>query len=164
VEEVVVVVVVVTVVVTVEAVLEVEVIQALEDRGIHPPPENAMFVTKKAILWPIVLRFKFFRTSSELLQDKIHQQKCKSFTGSRDHPGAAGLLGRNVSSDRTGASAGPTRPLSMTTALPGTSDYTSTHHHGLPGLLGLNLDGISIYICIYFFNIHLFLPNGFQLF
>ena len=40
-----------------------------------------------------------------------HQQKCKSFTGSRDHPGAAGLLGRNVSSDRTGASARPTRPL-----------------------------------------------------
>src|ERR1700743_2083885 len=37
-----VVVVVVTVVVTVEAVLEVEVIQALEDRGIHQAPENAM--------------------------------------------------------------------------------------------------------------------------
>jgi hypothetical protein len=68
---VVVVVVVVTVVVTVEAVLEVEVIQALEDRGIHPPPENAMFVSKKAILWPITPRFKFFGTSSELLQDKI---------------------------------------------------------------------------------------------
>lgn len=82
-----------------------------------------------------------------------HQQKCKSFTGSRDHPGAAGLLGRNVSSDRTGASAGPTRPLSMTTALPGTSDYTSTD----PGLPGLNLDvpiiGISIYSTPYNFPI-----------
>jgi len=56
--------VVVTVVVTVEAVLEVEVIQALEDKGIHP-------LLRKAIVWPTALMFKLFRTSYELPPDRI---------------------------------------------------------------------------------------------
>ena len=58
------VVVVVTVVVTVEAVLEVEVIQALEDKGIHPP-------LRKAIICPTALMFKLFRTFYELPPGRI---------------------------------------------------------------------------------------------
>jgi hypothetical protein len=63
-------VVVVAVVVTVEAVLEAEAIQTLEDRGLLTP-ENAMFVIKKAIIWPTALRFKLFRTSCNLPPGRI---------------------------------------------------------------------------------------------
>jgi hypothetical protein len=40
-----------------------------------------------------------------------HQQKCKSFTGSRDHPGASGLRSRNVPSHGPGLTRGRPGPI-----------------------------------------------------
>jgi len=68
-------------------------------------------------------------------------------------PGLRGFLAEMFQVIGPGLARDQPGPLSMTTALPGTSDYTSTD----PGLPGLNLDvpiiGISIYSTPYNFPI-----------
>jgi len=57
----------------------------------------------------------------------IHQQKCETFSGSRDQPGASGAAKQKCSKSWTGANAGLTLYFLMITALPGISPNSSTY-------------------------------------
>ena len=58
---------------------------------------------------------KFMKNKPTLTREdilrRLHQQKCKSFTGSRDHPGASGAAKQKCSKSWTGANPGSTRPF-----------------------------------------------------